>query len=246
AAVKEPDSEEQQGIDGAVAAPEHMKAWRCMPGQKHKEYTKEIWKPKGATPESSTLARWPDGFRIPMSSLTYAEFDAIETAEKIAAKGASVWETRPTASSRIWVSRPTRKNNVFCIHSKVDDAQSQMCQVKATAFEDEEEQVKEAEKLAVKPAQKLASTQGLTKEALMELRDKALPTPTKAEAAQPKQSKAVMPTEPATPTPDEKQILSQTKRAAISRVCEFCGAEPMRMDMFKKYNLCQACYDDSA
>ncbi|CAK0836622.1 unnamed protein product [Prorocentrum cordatum] len=312
AAVKEPDSDKQQGVDGAVGASEgagapassadgqhyaqkdslkhegkyvlgfcreHMKAWRCMPGQK-KEFTKDVKKPEGSTPEDPTLATWSDGFKARIFQLSCAEFDAIEDTEKVStSRGTYVWETRPTENSRIWVSRPTSKNNVFCVHSKVDGSQSQMCQVKATAFGDDEEQIKEAEKLAVKLAQKLASTEDTTKDMLKELRDKALPTPTKvkrlasqtdgkqpapkkakskakaippcqAEAAQP-----VVPAEPVTPTPDEGKITdlpgsasaneSESEKAAISHKCGFCGEEPTCLDIFKKYNLCTACYNDN-
>ncbi|CAK0846037.1 unnamed protein product, partial [Prorocentrum cordatum] len=258
---------------------EHMKAWRCMPGQK-KEFTKDVKKPEGSTPEDPTLATWSDGFKARIFQLSCAEFDAIEDTEKVStSRGTYVWETRPTENSRIWVSRPTSKNNVFCVHSKVDGSQSQMCQVKATAFGDDEEQIKEAEKLAVKLAQKLASTEDTTKDMLKELRDKALPTPTKvkrlasqtdgkqpapkkakskakaippcqAEAAQP-----VVPAEPVTPAPDEGKITdlpgsasaneSESEKAAISHKCGFCGEEPTCLDIFKKYNLCTACYNDN-
>ena len=159
---------------------EHMKAWRQMPGQRHKEYTKDLKKQEAANPDDPTLATWPDGYLASVWSLTCAEFDAIEDTDKMSAKGTSVWQTFPTDNQRIWVSRPTVKNNVFCVHSKTDGVQTQMLQIKATSYGDSNEQVMEAEKLAVKIAQQLASAKGgISKEKLREIRDEALPTPMK-------------------------------------------------------------------
>ena len=98
--------------------------------------------PKAAA-DDPVEAFWADGTSSLIYGLSCAEYDSIQATDNEVKnqRRAPAWETRPSESSRIWVTRPSKNHNHFCIFLKQDGVQSQMLQVKGTAFGDDEESV---------------------------------------------------------------------------------------------------------